>query len=88
MVRHFALELGGRGINFNTVQAGLVETDSFLQMPHREKILKVKRDRSLTGTRYLAAEDVADAVAFLASPLSDLVQGATIVVDAGANILA
>lgn len=88
MVRHYALELGGRGINFNIVQAGLVETDSFLQMPYREKILEAKRARSLTGTRYLSAEDVADAVTFLSSPMSDLIQGATIVVDAGANILA
>ena len=88
MVRHFALELGGRGINFNIVQAGLVETDSFLQMPYREKILEAKRARSLTGDRYLSAEDVADCVTFLASPMSDLVQGATLVVDAGANILA
>ena len=88
MIRHFALELGGRGINFNTVQAGLVETDSFLQMPNREKILEAKRARSLTGTRYLTAEDVADTVTFLASPMSDLVQGATVVVDAGANVFA
>lgn len=88
MIRHFALELGGRGINFNTVQAGLVETDSFLLMPNRDRIIEARKARTLTGDRFLSVDDVADAVAFLASSMSDLIQGQTIVVDAGAEILA
>ena len=87
MIRHFALELGNKGINFNVVQAGLVETDSFLQMPFRDKIQEAKRAKSLTGNRYLEAEDVGDVVTFLASSMSDLIQGQTVVVDAGSNIL-
>jgi NAD(P)-dependent dehydrogenase (short-subunit alcohol dehydrogenase family) len=35
----------------------------------------------------LAAEDVADAVLYLASPLSDFVQGQTLVVDGGSAVL-
>lgn len=87
MIRHFALELGNKGINFNVVQAGLVETDSFLLMPFRDKIQEAKRAKSLTGDRYLEAEDVGDVVTFLASKMSDLIQGQTIVVDSGSNIL-
>lgn len=86
--RHLALELGARGINFNIVQAGLVETDSFLQMPNRERLREARRARSLVGERVLTADDVADTVLYLASPLSDLVQGQTLVVDGGAAVLA
>lgn len=87
LTRHLAQELGGRGINFNIVQAGLVETDSFLQMPNRERLREARRARSLVGDRVLTADDVARSVVFLASPLSDLVQGQTLVVDGGAAVL-
>lgn len=87
LTRHLAQELGDRGINFNIVQAGLVETDSFLQMPNRERMREARRARSLVGDRVLTAEDVARSVVFLSSPLSDLIQGQTIVVDGGAAIL-
>ena len=40
----------------------------------------------MTGSRMLEASDVADAVLFLSSPLSDLVQGQTLIVDGGAAI--
>ena len=40
----------------------------------------------MTGDRFLQAEDVANSVLFLASPLSDLVQGETLIVDGGAAI--
>ncbi len=45
-----------------------------------------RRARSMVGNRILEATDVADVVLFLASPLSDLIQGQTIVVDGGAAI--
>ena len=41
---------------------------------------------AMVGQRVLTAEDVANAVVFLASPLSDLIQGETLVVDGGAAI--
>jgi enoyl-[acyl-carrier protein] reductase III len=73
-LRHLARELGPQGINCNIVQAGLVDA----------------RDGagSLSGQRALQAADVANAVLFLASPLSDQVQGQTLVVDAGAAVAA
>jgi enoyl-[acyl-carrier protein] reductase III len=87
LTRHFAFELGNRGINFNVVRAGLVETDSFQMMPNRDRIREAARDRSLVNCQLLTPDAVADAVLFLASPLSDHIQGQTITVDSGHNIL-
>jgi enoyl-[acyl-carrier protein] reductase III len=86
MIRHFALELGDRGINLNVIQAGLVETDSIRQIPNYQQMFSAPGNRSLVGDRALAVRDVADAVLYLASPLSDMVQGQTLVVDGGASI--
>jgi len=84
--RHLALELGGRGINVNIVKAGLVETDSTRGLPYSDEMFASRKDYSMTGDRFLQAEDVANSVLFLASPLSDLVQGETLIVDGGAAI--
>jgi enoyl-[acyl-carrier protein] reductase III len=86
IVRHFALEIGHRGVNLNVVQAGLVETDSTRQIPNPEQFFAHGRAKSMVGDRALSASDVADAVVYLASPLSDMVQGQTLVVDAGTSI--
>ena len=40
----------------------------------------------MRGERVLEAEDVANTVLFLASPMSDLIQGETITVDGGSAI--
>jgi len=45
-----------------------------------------RQHKTMMGERMLEAADVADAVLFLSSPLSDLVQGQTLVVDGGAAI--
>ncbi len=86
-VRHFALELGERGINVNVVKAGLVDTDSSRKLPMADQMFEATRKyRNMTGDRTLNADDVANAVLFLASPLSDMVQGETLVVDGGAAV--
>lgn len=84
--RHFALELGDRGINVNIVKAGLVDTDSTRRIPYSEQLFAARQSRSMTGERFLLAEDVANAVLFLASPLSDMIQGETLTVDGGAAV--
>ena len=86
LMRHFALELGGRNVNFNTIRAGLVETDSTRRLPGADQIFAGRIHKSMTGERFLDAEDVANAVLYLASPLSDLVQGETLTIDGGAAI--
>lgn len=86
LVRHLALELGNEGVNVNVVLAGLVETDSTRKLPNAADIFHGAESRMLMNGRRLTARDVADTVLFLSSPLSDLIQGQTIVVDGGAAI--
>ena len=86
LVRHLTLEIGDRGINLNIVMAGLVETDSTRHIPHSREIFAARAEKTMTGNRMLESSDVADAVLYLSSPLSDLVQGATLIVDGGAAI--
>jgi enoyl-[acyl-carrier protein] reductase III len=88
IARHFALELGNRGVNVNIVEAGLVATDSTRHLPGAQQLLAARGQYTLVGDRLLEARDVADAVLFLSSPLSDLVQGQTLVIDGGASIRA
>ena len=86
IARHWALELGDRGINVNVVEAGLVETDSTRRLPGADEMFAGRASKTMTGERMLEATDVADAVLFLASAMSDLVQGQTLIVDGGAAI--
>jgi enoyl-[acyl-carrier protein] reductase III len=83
MVRHLALELGNQGVNVNVVLAGLVETDSTRGFPGSEEAFATVAARRLVGGLPLSPEAVAETILFLASPLSDLIQGQTIVVDGG-----
>ncbi|MFQ5733981.1 MAG: SDR family oxidoreductase [Planctomycetaceae bacterium] len=85
IARHLTLEVGER-INVNVVKAGLVETDSTRRIPFSDRMFAERQSKSMMGERELMPEDVADTVLFLASPLSDLVQGETITVDGGSAI--
>jgi enoyl-[acyl-carrier protein] reductase III len=86
LVRHLALELGDEGINVNVVLAGLVETDSTRGFPGSEQAFAAVNERRPIGGLPLSTEAVADAILFLSSGLSDLVQGATLVVDGGESL--
>jgi enoyl-[acyl-carrier protein] reductase III len=86
IARHLALEVGDRGVNVNIIKAGLVETDSTRALPHADEMFAARRSKTMVGDRVLRCEDVADAVLFLASPLSDMIQGATLTVDGGAAV--
>ena len=86
IARHLTLEVGDRGVNVNVVKSGLVETDSTKKLPFSDQMFAERQNKSMVGARDLLAEDVANAVLFLASPLSDLVQGETLTVDGGSAI--
>lgn len=83
LVRHLALEFGPAGINFNCVMPGIVATEAVATMPQVDHVIREAQKRMLVGKRELTPEAVADVVAFLASPASDLIQGQTIIVDGG-----
>lgn len=86
IVRHLTLEIGDRGVNINVVRAGLVETDSTRRLPNSDKMFAGQINHTQVGNRILQADDVANVVLFLASPMSDLIQGETITVDGGSGI--
>lgn len=86
LVRHLTLDVGHRNVNVNAVRAGLVETDSTRRLPDADRMFEGRTRKSMMGERVLDADDVANAVLYLASPLADLVQGETLTVDGGAAI--
>ena len=85
LVRYLAVELAPRGIRVNAVSAGVVETEALDHFPNREQMLESARRRTPAG-RMVEPRDVADAVVFLCSPLSEMVCGQTLVVDGGFSL--
>lgn len=86
LIRHLAYELGRSGVNFNAVMPGIVATDAIKTLPGSEIMLKTVQEQILVRDRMLQPADVAGIVLFLASPLSELIQGQVIVVDGGISI--
>jgi NAD(P)-dependent dehydrogenase (short-subunit alcohol dehydrogenase family) len=77
-VRQWGEELAPQGVHVNAVCAGLVKTDAFLTM--RAVWPEVEH---LSPDLFVTPEEVADVVAFLASPASRGIRGQTLVVDRG-----
>ena len=77
--RGWARDLGSRGITVNNVQPGPISTD---MAPSEGDVADLLRGRTVLG-RYGKPEEVAAAVAFLASPAAAYITGATLNVDGG-----
>lgn len=84
LARQYAFELGPRGIRVNCVNFVYADTDS-TRFYAGEGHEALKREmRELTPLRGLAtAEDVADAIVYLASEQARFVSGQTLMVDGG-----
>jgi NAD(P)-dependent dehydrogenase (short-subunit alcohol dehydrogenase family) len=80
MARSFAREIGSRGITANVIAPGFVETDM-------TATLDEKRRSEISGSvplgRFCSAEEIANVVAFIASPQASYITGALIPVDGG-----
>ncbi|MBF6165893.1 SDR family oxidoreductase [Streptomyces gardneri] len=76
-----ARELGPRAITVNLVQPGSTDTD---MNPQDGAHAQQQRDLTALG-RFGVADDVADAVAYLAGPSGRSVTGAFLTVDSGTN---
>jgi enoyl-[acyl-carrier protein] reductase III len=87
LVRYLAVELAPQGIRVNAVSAGVVETGALEHFPNREKMVRESVERTPVG-RLVEPDDVAGAVAYLASADAEMVRGHTLVVDGGFSLLA
>jgi len=78
-----AKELGARGITVNAVAPGFIETDMTAELDQKMKDGVIA---SAPIGRLGSAEDIANAVVFLASPDSGYITGQTITVDGGLSL--
>jgi enoyl-[acyl-carrier protein] reductase III len=87
LTRYLAVELGPRGITANAVSAGAVDTEVWRLLPDGDRALAEIRARTPNGA-LVTGEDVAEVVAFLASPAARAIQGQVVVVDGGYSLRA
>jgi 3-oxoacyl-[acyl-carrier protein] reductase len=80
MTKSLAIEVATRGVTINIVAPGFIDSDmtQTLTEPQKESIIQKIPLKSLGQP-----EDVANAVTFLASPLSSYITGQTIHVNGG-----
>ena len=85
LTRRFALELGAHGITVNAVAPGFIRTD--MTQGRRDKKKWEQTERQLAERAMMRRigepEDIANALAFFASPESGWITGQTLVVDGG-----
>jgi NAD(P)-dependent dehydrogenase (short-subunit alcohol dehydrogenase family) len=84
--RQLALEWGPRGVRSNVVCPGMIRTpmsESFYQHPG----IAERRAAIVPRGRVGRPQDIADAVAFLASPRADYVNGEDVLVDGGFGVV-
>lgn len=79
--RGWAWDLGKKGITVNTVEPGPTATD---MNPDNTDFANTMKNNLALG-RYGTAEEIAAAVAFLASPEASFITGSTLTVDGGQN---
>jgi 2-dehydro-3-deoxy-D-gluconate 5-dehydrogenase len=82
LLKAFANEWAGQGVNVNGVAPGYIATDNTIQLrndPERSAAILSR----IPANRWGTPEDMAGAFVFLASPASDYLSGSIITVDGG-----
>jgi NAD(P)-dependent dehydrogenase (short-subunit alcohol dehydrogenase family) len=93
LMRTAALESAARGIRVNTIHPAMVDSPMIERLEAaRAKgrtLAEVRRrfEQTIPMGRYIAPDEVAELVAFLAGPESRMITGATYLVDGGAMLL-
>jgi enoyl-[acyl-carrier protein] reductase III len=85
-VKHLAVELSGRGIAVNAIQAGVTDTPALRKIPGHEEMLSFARERN-PGRRITTPEDVGRTIALLTADDSSWVTGNVIDVDGGEDLV-
>ena len=80
LTRSLAQELGSRNITVNCIAPGLIDTDMTKDLTEEQKASMLK---AIPLNRMGRPEDIAHAVAFLASPQAGYITGATMHVNGG-----
>lgn len=80
LTRALAVELAGRGIRVNLVVPGYIHSDRWAALPKRQV---ARRRANVPSGHEASADDVADAVLFLASDTARSITGARLAVDGG-----
>jgi 3-oxoacyl-[acyl-carrier protein] reductase len=80
LTRAMAAELGPKGIRVNAVAPGFIATDMTARMPRQ---IKQENQQRILLKRFGTPEEVARAVAFIASDDASYIVGQTIVIDGG-----
>jgi enoyl-[acyl-carrier protein] reductase III len=83
--RYLGVELAPRGIRVNAVAAGLVDDTAVEAHPEYDRMRRQVLDRTPAG-RLGHADDVADLVLWLCSPLARWIVGQVIVADGGFSL--
>ncbi len=78
--KSLAREIGSRNITVNTVAPGFIDTDMTRELPEEQREALVKQ---IPLSKLGQPQDIANAVAFLASPLAAYITGETINVNGG-----
>lgn len=78
--KSLAREIGSRGVTVNTVAPGFIETDMTKDLPEAAKEAML---RQIALERLGSPQDIAEAVAFLASPAAAYITGETLHVNGG-----
>ncbi|MBT3172999.1 MAG: SDR family oxidoreductase [Rhodospirillaceae bacterium] len=89
LVRYLAAELAPHGIRINTVSPGVVDTEAVRTLfgDDADEIVRHAAENNPSG-RGVEHADYTNMIRFLASPEAEFVQGQTIFINGGANLMA